>query len=248
MEGKIRLQKYIAQCGIASRRHAEEIIKAGRVRVNGAKITEMGTLVTDKDKVEVDGKRIKKEKRLIYIMLNKPSGYVSTASDPEGRRTVLDLIEGVEERIYPVGRLDYDTTGLLILTNDGDFAYSSTHPGKETKKTYIAEVLGLPSNKTLRTLRKGVILDGKATSPADVEVVEIKDKSSVLKIIIHEGRNRQVKRMCETVGHPVLKLKRTAIGKLTLGNLKPGEWKYLSHQEIKLVRGNRNGTQISTKK
>jgi 23S rRNA pseudouridine2605 synthase len=118
MEGKIRLQKYIAQCGIASRRHAEEIIKAGRVRVNGAKITEMGTLVTDKDKVEVDGKRIKKEKRLIYIMLNKPSGYVSTASDPEGRRTVLDLIEGVEERIYPVGRLDYDTTGLLILTND----------------------------------------------------------------------------------------------------------------------------------
>lgn len=248
MEEKIRLQKYIAQCGIASRRHAEELIKAGRVRVNGVKVTEMGTLVSNQDKVEVDGKRIKKEKRLVYIMLNKPAGYVSTVSDPEGRKTVLDLIEGVEERIYPVGRLDYDTTGLLILTNDGDFAYSSTHPGQETKKTYIAEVSGLPSNDTLRTLRKGVFLDGKATSPAEVEVVEIRDKSSVLKIVIHEGRKRQVKRMCEAVGHPVLKLERTAIGKLTLGSLRPGEWKYLSQQEIRLVRGNKNGSKTSAGK
>lgn len=248
MEEKIRLQKYMAQCGIASRRHAEEIIKSGRVKVNGERITEMGTLVSDKDKVEVDGKLIKKEKKLIYIMLNKPSGYVSTVSDPEGRRTVLDLIEGVEERVYPVGRLDYDTTGLLILTNDGDFTFSNTHPGQETKKTYLAEVIGMPSNDTLRSLRKGVLLDDKATSPAEVEVVEIKDKSTVLKIIIHEGRNRQVKRMCEAVGHPVLRLKRTAVGKLTLGNLQPGEWKYLSTQEIILVRGNKNGNQTGKRK
>jgi 23S rRNA pseudouridine2605 synthase len=241
MEEKIRLQKYIAQCGIASRRHAEEMIKAGRVRINGVKVTEMGTLVSDKDRIEVDGKRIKKEKRLVYIMLNKPAGYVTTVSDPQGRKTVLDLVKDVDERIYPVGRLDYDTTGLLILTNDGDFAYESTHPGQETKKTYIAEVMGLPSNDTLRTLRNGVILDGRATSPAEVEVIEIRDKSTVLKIVIHEGRNRQVKRMCEAVGHPVLRLKRTAIGKLTLGNLKPGEWRYLSAQEIRLVRGNKNG-------
>lgn len=243
MEEKIRLHKYIAQCGVASRRHAEEMIKAGKVRVNGVKVTELGTLVTDRDEVEVDGKRIKKENKLVYIMLNKPSGYVSTVSDPQGRRTVLDLIEGVEERIYPVGRLDYDTTGLLILTNDGDFAYNSTHPRQETKKTYIAEVMGLPSNSTLRKLRKGVILDGKATSPAEVEVVEIKDSSSVLKIVIHEGRNRQVKRMCEAVGHPVLKLTRTAVGKLTLGNLQSGKWRYLSQHEVKLVRGNKNGKQ-----
>ena len=169
-------------------------------------------------------------------MINKPSGYVSTVSDPEGRRTVLDLIDGVEERIYPVGRLDYDTTGLLILTNDGNFAYKSTHPGHETTKTYIAEVLGMPSNDELHMLRRGVELDGKLTSPADVEVIEIKDKSVVLKIVIHEGRNRQVKRMCEAVDHPVLRLKRIAVGRLSLGDLKLGQWRYLTHQEIKLVR------------
>ncbi len=244
MEDKIRLQKHMAQCGVASRRHAEEMIKAGRVKVNGQKVIEMGFLVSNKDKVEVDGKQIKKENKLIYIMLNKPSGYVSTVSDPEGRRTVLDLIEEVQERVYPVGRLDYDTTGLLILTNDGDFAFSSTHPGQETRKTYIAEIMGMPSNETLRALRKGVVIDDKPTYPAEVEILEIKDKVSVLKIIIHEGRNRQVKRMCEAVGHPVLRLRRTAVGKLTLGNLQPGEWKYLSPQEVKLVRGNKNGRQI----
>ncbi len=244
MEDKIRLQKHMAQCGVASRRHAEEMIKAGRVKVNGRTVTEMGFLVSNKDKVDVDGKQIKKENKLIYIMLNKPSGYVSTVSDPEGRRTVLDLIEDVQERVYPVGRLDYDTTGLLILTNDGDFAFSSTHPGQETRKTYIAEIMGMPSNETLRALRKGVVIDDKPTYPAEVEIIEIKDKVTVLKIIIHEGRNRQVKRMCEAVGHPVLRLRRTAVGKLTLGNLQPGEWKYLSPQEVKLVRGNKNGRQI----
>lgn len=241
MEDKIRLQRYMAQCGVASRRHAEELIQTGRVKVNGEKITEMGLRVSDEDRIEVDGKPIKKEKKLIYIMLNKPLGYVSTVSDPEGRRTVLDLIDGVKERIYPVGRLDYDTTGLLILTNDGNFAYRNTHPGQETRKTYMAEVFGMPSNKMLQALRDGIMLDGKLTSPAKVEVMNLKPKSTVIKIIIHEGRNRQVKRMCEAVGHPVLRLKRTAVGRLTLGDLKPGEWRYLSTKEARLVEGRKNG-------
>ena len=241
MEDKIRLQKYIAQCGIASRRHAEELIQAGSVKVNGTIVTEMGVRVSEKDRVEVDGKLIKKEKELIYIMLNKPSGYVSTVSDPEGRKTVLDIINGVNERIYPVGRLDYDTTGLLILTNDGDFAFRNTHPGQETMKTYLAEVIGMPSNETLQILRNGIMLDNRPTAPAKVEVVDLKPKSTLLKIIIHEGRNRQVKRMCEAVGHPVLRLKRTAVGKLTLGDLKLGEWRYLSIKEAKLAGGRKNG-------
>jgi len=241
MDKKIRLQKYMAQCGIASRRHSEELILAGRVKVNGETVTQMGFQVSEQDRVEVDGKLIKKEEKLIYIMLNKPSGYVSTVSDPEGRKTVLDLIDGVNERIYPVGRLDYDTTGLLILTNDGNFAFENTHPGHEVKKTYIAEVSGIPSDKAVEALRKGIMLDGKKTAPARVEIVDVKSESSVLKIVIHEGRNRQVRRMCETVGHPVLKLKRTAIGKLTLGDLKPGEWRYLSFKEVNLIRGKQNG-------
>jgi 23S rRNA pseudouridine2605 synthase len=240
MDDKMRLQKYIAQCGVASRRHAEELIRMGKVRVNGRTVTEMGVLVSPKDKVEINGKIIRQEKRMVYIMLNKPSGYVTTVSDPEGRKTVLDLIKGVEERIYPVGRLDYDTTGLLLLTNDGDFAHACTHPGKEITKTYMAEVSGMPSNDTLHALRSGVILDGVRTAPAQVDVVEIKDKSTILKIVIHEGKNRQVKRMCEAVGHPVLKLKRTAVGKLGLSGLKLGQWRYLTPKEVKLIKGGRN--------
>ena len=241
MNEKIRLQKYMAQCGVASRRHAEELIQAGRVKVNGEIITEMGIRVSDQDRIEVDGKLINKEKKLIYIMLNKPSGYVSTVSDPEGRKTVLDLIDGVNERIYPVGRLDYDTTGLIILTNDGDFAFENTHPGQETRKTYVSEVLGMPSNKELQALRSGIMLDGKLTAPAEVEVVDIRPKSTVLRIVIHEGRNRQVKRMCEAVGRPVLRLKRSAVGRLTLGDLKLGQWRYLTNNEAKLIRGKKNG-------
>lgn len=244
MDEKIRLQKYMAQCGVASRRHSEELIRSGRVRVNGKSVTEMGILVSEKDRVEVDGKRVGKEQKLVYIMLNKPAGYVSTVYDPQGRRTVLDLVQGVEERIFPVGRLDYDTTGLLLLTNDGDFAYRNTHPGQETTKTYIAEILGNPSKRVLDTLRNGVILDGKPTSPADVEVVEEGTKTAVLKIIIHEGRNRQVKRMCEAVGHNVLRLRRIAVGKLTLGDLKPGQWRTLTNRELRLVRGEKDGRSI----
>ena len=244
MDEKIRLQKYMAQCGVASRRHSEELIRSGRVRVNGKSVTEMGILVSEKDRVEVDGKRVGKEQKLVYIMLNKPAGYVSTVYDPQGRRTVLDLVQGVEERIFPVGRLDYDTTGLLLLTNDGDFAYRNTHPGQETTKTYIAEILGNPSERVLDTLRNGVILDGKPTSPADVKVVEEGTKTAVLKIIIHEGRNRQVKRMCEAVGYNVLRLSRIAVGSLTLEDLKPGQWRTLTGRELRLVRGEKDGKSI----
>lgn len=241
MNEKIRLQKYMAQCGVASRRRSEELIKLGRVRVNGLMIKEMGVLVTEEDIVEVDKKIIKKEHRKIYIMLNKPVQYVTTVNDPEGRKTVLDLIKGIDERVYPVGRLDYDTTGLLILTNDGDFAYSITHPSQEIRKTYLAEVFAKPSNDTLHLLRTGVILDGKPTARAEAEIYETKAKSTVLKIIIREGRNRQVKRMCEEVGHPVIKLERIAVGDLNLGNLKQGQWRYLTPNEVKQFRGKKNG-------
>jgi 23S rRNA pseudouridine2605 synthase len=237
---KIRLQKYIAQCGVASRRHAEKLISQGRVSVNGKTVTEMGTLVSADDRVEFDGKEIKKENRTVYIMLNKPFGYVTTVYDPQGRPTVLDLIEGVKERIYPVGRLDYDTTGLLILTNDGDFAYRNTHPSCEITKTYMAEVKGSPSVNSIKRLRKGALIDGRTTSPAHVEIIENKNTSTVLKIIIHEGRYHQVKRMCEAIGHSVIQLKRTAIGRLELGGLKPGQWRYLLPDELKLIAGGFN--------
>lgn len=239
MEEKVRLQKHMAQCGVSSRRHAEELIRAGRVKVNGVVIREMGVLVSDKDMIEVDNKLIKKEERLVYIMLNKPSGYVTTVTDPQDRNTVMDLISEVKERVYPVGRLDYDTTGLLILTNDGDFAYFLTHPSQEIKKTYLAEVSGFPSKDSMNLLRKGVILDGRPTAKAEAYIVKSKAKSTLLKIIISEGRNRQVKRMCEKVGHPVISLERISIGTLTLGDLKKGQWRHLTTREVKAFRGDK---------
>ncbi len=234
---KMRLQKYISRCGIASRRHAEEMIREGRIRVNGKVVTEMGMTVSALDLVECDGKPIVPEENPVYIMLNKPGGYVTTVSDPEGRKTVMDLIDGVRERVYPVGRLDYDTEGLLILTNDGDFAHRMTHPRHQVTKTYIAEVEGIPSQETLRKLRNGIMLDERPTSPAKVELLEEKKNGAVLRITIHEGRNRQVKRMCEAVGHPVQSLKRIAFGGLRLGDLKPGKWRYISAQEVKRIKG-----------
>lgn len=241
MNEKMRLQKYLARCGIASRRHAEQMIREGRVRVNGKIVTEMGATVSAGDRVECDGKPAIPEEKPVYIMLHKPRGYVTTVSDPQGRKTVMDLINGIPERVYPVGRLDYDTTGLLILTNDGDFAYESTHPGHEVDKTYLAEVEGIPSEDALQKLRRGVMLDSRPTSPAKVELLERKRHSAVLRITIHEGRNRQVRRMCEAVGYPVRRLERIAIGGLTLGGLKPGQWRYLSASDIRKIKGERNG-------
>jgi len=229
---EIRLQKFIADAGVASRRHAEEIIRQGRVKVDGRTVTEMGFKVTEASKVEIDGKLISIEKKKRYIMLNKPEGFITTANDQFGRPTVLDLVKGIKERVYPVGRLDYDTSGLLLLTNDGSFAYKLTHPRHEVKKVYIAEVIGIPDEKSLKTFREGIYIDGYKTSPADIRVLEKKNNKSILEITIHEGKNRQVRKMCDAIGHPVVKLKRIAIGKLSLGNLEAGKWRELTKKEI----------------
>lgn len=233
----MRLQKYMAMCGVASRRKSEEIIQEGRVKVNNKIVTELGTIVDPKtDKVSVDGKIIKMESNKIYIMINKPIGYVSSLKDEKGRRTVTDLIEGVNERIYPVGRLDADTTGLLLLTNDGDLAYKLTHPRNNIDKKYIAIVDGIPNKSALDSLRKGVYIDGKKTSPAKVKIAKKYDEDSILDIIIHEGRNRQVKKMCEAVGHPVKKLKRVSIGEIEIGGLNVGYWRFLNDEELEYLK------------
>jgi len=230
-----RIQKYIARCGVTSRRKAEELIKQGKVKVNGELIKDIILVDPEKDIVEVNGKIIKPEERKVYIMLNKPVGYVTTVKDEKGRRTVLDLID-VKERIYPVGRLDYDTSGLLILTNDGDFAYKLMHPSKEVDKVYIAEVEGIPTEKELEMFRNGLKIEDYITSKAKIEILKIIDKNAIVRIVIHEGKNRQVRKMCEKIGHKVLKLKRVQIGKIKLGSLEVGKWRYLNKEEIEWVK------------
>ncbi|TJX16262.1 rRNA pseudouridine synthase [Tissierella creatinini] len=232
----MRLQKYMALSGVASRRKSEEMIKEGRVKVNNRVITELGTIIDPRaDKIIVDDKNIMLETNKVYIMLNKPVGYVSSLKDEKGRRVVTDLIEGVRERIYPVGRLDADTTGLLLLSNDGDLAYKLTHPSNKVDKKYIAIVEGVPNKKELDTLRNGVFIDGKKTHPAKVKISKRYDTDSILDIVIHEGRNRQVKKMCEAVGHPVKKLKRVSIGEIELGGLNIGNWRFLNDEEIEYL-------------
>jgi len=234
---KIRLQKFLAQCGISSRRKAEEYIREGKVRVNGQVVTQMGVKVSPGDRVEVDGKPVKMEKNKVYILLHKPKGYVTTASDPEGRKTVLDLVQDVKERVYPVGRLDYDSSGLLLLTNDGDFANLLMHPKNEILKVYIVTVRGKPSEQAIEKLRNGILIDGYTTAPAFVKVLNYYENKTKLEITIHEGRNRQIRKMCERIGHPVVRLKRVAYGSLELGRLKPGEWRFLTDKEVKQLTG-----------
>lgn len=230
----MRLQKYIAHAGVTSRRKAEELIVKGKVKVNNKLVLELGFKVDpDKDKVKVNNEIIRIEKKDIYIMLNKPVGYVTTMKDERNRRIVTDLIVGIEERIYPVGRLDADTTGLLILTNDGDLTYKITHPSNEVIKRYIAIVEGVPNKWELEQFRKGLMIDGKKTSDASIEISKRYEDESILDISIHEGRNRQVKKMCKAINHPVKKLKRIAIGNLELGNLKLGSWRYLRDEEVR---------------
>ncbi|MCK9442949.1 MAG: rRNA pseudouridine synthase [Tissierellaceae bacterium] len=233
----MRLQKYIALCGVTSRRKAEDLIVSGKVKVNNKIITELGTVVDpNKDKVRVSDKLISLETTKVYIMLNKPVGFVTTLKDEKNRRVVTDLIEGVEERIYPVGRLDADTTGLLILTNDGDLAYKLTHPKYEIQKRYIAIVEGVPNRFELEKFRNGLKIHGKLTAKAGIKISKRYEDESILDIIIHEGRNRQVKKMCEAINHPVKKLKRIAIGELELGGLNLGNWRYLEEEEIKYLK------------
>jgi pseudouridine synthase len=229
----VRLNRYIAMCGASSRRGADVLIAAGRVTVNGEIVVTMGPEIDpERDEVRVDNRPLKLEERKVYIMLNKPVGYISACSDDRGRNTVLSLIEGVEERIFPVGRLDYDTEGLLLLTNDGDFAYKCTHPSGEVTKRYLAVTDGMLSDDAIRQLRRGVMLDGTLTSPAVVEIKRRTHDATEILITIHEGRNRQVRRMMEAVGSAVRYLRRVSEGNLELKGLKPGKWRYLTREEI----------------
>lgn len=227
----------MAVCGVASRRTAELMIKEGRVQLNGRIVDKMGVIVDPKkDIVKVDNKTIRRESKKIYIMLNKPIGYVTTLKDEKGRKIITDLIDGVEERIFPVGRLDADTTGLLLLTNDGDLAYRLTHPSYEVSKRYIAIVEGVPNRLELERFRNGLMIDRKKTSKASIKIAKRYEHESILEIEIHEGRNRQVKNMCEMINHPVKKLKRIAIGDLEIGGLEIGNWRYLEEDEVNYLK------------
>jgi pseudouridine synthase len=236
----VRLQKLLSQAGIASRRAAETLIADGRVMVNGKTVTEMGVKVNPAtSEIKVDGRRVKSAERLRYILLFKPAGVVTTRSDPQRRRTVIDLIGGIREYVYPVGRLDYDTEGLLLLTNDGDLAARLTHPRHGVERTYEARVAGLPAEESLERLRTGIPLDGHRTLPADAELLNRRGgrakpgrPEGLVKITIREGRNRQVRRMLEAIGHPVRSLTRTRIGPITDRYLKPGYWRELTGAEV----------------
>lgn len=233
---KERLQKYMAACGVAARRKCEEIIEEGRVKVNGNIVTELGFKVDPElDEIVVDSKLIKLEERKVYILLNKPEGYVSTVKDERGRKTILDIVK-VNERIFPIGRLDYNTSGMILLTNDGDIYNRIIHPRKEVNKVYIAVIEGTPSKDKIDEFCNGIDIGGYITAKAKFRIIEkLQDKSKV-EIIIHEGKNRQVRRMCEKIGHPVIALKRISVGNIKLGNLRRGEWRYLGENEINYLK------------
>lgn len=235
----VRLQKYIAMSGIASRRAAEGIIAEGRVKVNGKTVTEQGVKVEiGADKVDVDNKPIKLKDKKYYIMLNKPVGYVSTVKDQFDRPTVVDIIkEDIDTRIFPVGRLDYDTEGLLLLTNDGDFTYRVTHPKFHMDKTYIATIKGGMTISGINHLRRGVKIEDYVTSPAEVEILDAFDGMTTVKITIHEGKNRQVRKMFEAIGCKVVGLQRIKIGIVELGHLPLGRWRHLTSHEINYLMG-----------
>lgn len=236
----IRLQKYMAECGVASRRKCEEYITNGKVKVNGKTVCELGTKVNPGiDIVEVDGKKIGEERK-VYILLNKPVGYVTTVSDEQGRKTVMELLKNVNEKVVPVGRLDMYTSGLLLLSNDGEFIYKVTHPKHETTKTYIVKTRGVPTEKDLEKMRNGLKIEDYITSPAKVELLLKDNVNNVARIMvqIHEGRNRQVRKMCETVGLSVIALKREGVGKLTCKGVEKGKWRYLTDEEVKEIMEN----------
>ncbi len=231
----MRLQKFLAQSGACSRRKAEEYIQAGRVEVDGIIVRKMGIIVNQENSVCLDGKKLSLETNLVYYLLNKPAGYITTLSDPQGRPTVTSLLDGVKTRVFPVGRLDIDTEGALILTNDGDLAQRIQHPSRHTSKTYHALVKGLPSEITLRQLQRGILLEGRLTAPARLRLLKKNKTSTLTEITLYEGRKRQVKKMFAHTGHPVLFLKRIAYGKLTLGKLQRGAWRSLNPTDLKKI-------------
>jgi 23S rRNA pseudouridine2605 synthase len=229
----VRLQKLLSQANVTSRRKAEELIQSGRVKVNGKIIRELGSKADpDKDRIEVDGKRIEPKQPKIAVLLYKPDGYITSMKDPEGRPTVTQLVDSIPVRLFPVGRLDYHTEGLLILTNYGELAQSIQHPSRAIAKVYWAKVKGIPTPQQIGQLRKGIVIEGRKTLPARADVIETR-KNAWLEISIHEGRQNQIRKMCEAVGHPVIKLRRIAIGFLRDTKLKPGEYRPLTPQEVK---------------
>jgi pseudouridine synthase len=233
---KIRLQKYLADAGVASRRKCENYIVEGKVSVNDKVVKELGSKVdVDKDVVKYNGKVVKNSSNLTYIMLNKPIGYITSVSDEKGRKTVMDLID-ISTRVYPIGRLDYNTSGLLLLTNDGDLTYKLTHPKHEVEKKYIVTVKGIPSEEKLDELRKGIDLIDYKTSYSKINILESDNDKTKLKVIIHEGKNRQVRRMFEYIDCPVIRLQRVAIGKLTIDGLSRGRYRNLSEDEINYLK------------
>lgn len=234
---EIRLQKFLASSGVASRRKCEELILAGKIKVNGQVVTELGTkVVPSVDKVTYGDSEVElQEEKKVYILLNKPVGYVTTSKDDRERPTVMELLEGVEEKVVPVGRLDMFTSGLLLLSNDGDFVYKVTHPKHETTKTYIVKVRGIPTEKDLEKLKVGIKIEDYITSPASRVELLLKDKVndiSRILIEIHEGRNRQVRKMCEAIGLSVIALKREAVGGITCEGVERGKWRYLTEEEV----------------
>jgi 23S rRNA pseudouridine2605 synthase len=229
-----RLQKILAQAGVASRRKCEELIVSGKVEVNGEVVSTLGAKADPQnDVIVVNGKKIKSEKKL-YLMLNKPKGVITSASDPQGRKIVSDYLPGIKERVYPVGRLDYDTEGLLLLTNDGEFANLLTHPSHHVPKTYLATVKGVPHGSALEKLAKGIQLEDGLTAPAELEYqdVDTEKRQARINITIYEGRNRQVRRMFEAISHPVILLKRIKFGDLSMQGLARGQYRHLTPKEI----------------
>ena len=237
-----RLQKYLAECGIASRRKCEEYILQGKVEINNNIVTELGIKINpQKDKVTFEGKEVKKQNKKIYILLNKPIGYVTTAEEQFGRDKVLDLVK-VKERIVPVGRLDMYTSGALILTNDGDFVYKVTHPKHEITKTYTVTLKGIVNKTEVEQLRKGVIIEDYITKPAKVKILKTDEEKDIsrLEITIHEGKNRQIRKMCESIGKKLIALHRSKIGNIDVKDLKIGQWRYLKESEVKQLTVEKN--------
>ena len=232
----MRINKYIAQAGIASRRKADQLIESGNVKINGAVMREPGYDVKEGDKVVVNGRLIEKKQKLIYVLVNKPMGMVTTASDDKDRATVMDIVNDIDERLFPVGRLDYNTTGALIMTNDGDLTYRVTHPKHELGKTYRVLVKGVLSDERARKLRNGVDIGGYVTGKAKVKIIKGGAGSTVVEITIHEGKNRQVRKMFAAGGNPVQELERIAIGEIRLGHLRPGHYRKLTREEIEYLK------------
>jgi pseudouridine synthase len=230
---QIRLNKFLAQAGVASRREVDKMIAEGRIKVNGQVVQVLGYKIDDeKDRVDVEGRRVEKEEELVYLVINKPPGYLVTLKDNFQRPTILQLLPSLRKRVFPVGRLDYDSSGLLLLTNDGELAYRLTHPRFKVPKVYLVKVKGEPVPSELTRLEKGIYLDDKKTAPAKIVQIGGDPKKRLLKVEIYEGRKREVKRMFQAIGHKVLQLQRVNFGGLGLGSLKMGKWRFLTRKEI----------------